>query len=61
MSLSTFIGGGVYGGHIGTNMNATWDMLLQTHIQTLEFNMYGIPLVGFPVCGFKGMFELLFE
>ena len=54
MSLSTFIGSGTFGGHLITNMNATWDALLQSHIQTLEFNMYGMPLVGSPVCGFKG-------
>ena len=54
MSSSTFIGSGYYGGHIGGSMNATWDMLRQTIVQTLEFNMYGIPLTGFPVCGFKG-------
>ncbi|CAG2107555.1 unnamed protein product [Medioppia subpectinata] len=54
MSLSTFMGSGRYGGHIGTNMNATWPMMAQTIFQTLEFNLYGIPLTGFPVCGFKG-------
>lgn len=54
MSLSTFTGSGHFGGHMGGFMNASWDMLRQTIIQTLEFNMYGIPLTGFPVCGFTG-------
>ncbi|XP_054169313.1 sucrase-isomaltase, intestinal-like [Oppia nitens] len=54
MSLSTFIGSGRLGAHIGTNMKASWDMLVQSNIQTLEFSLYGIPLTGFPVCGFKG-------
>jgi len=52
--LSTFIGSGYFGGHMGGSMNASWDMLRQTVTQTLEFNMYGIPLTGFPVCGFTG-------
>jgi alpha-glucosidase (family GH31 glycosyl hydrolase) len=54
MSLSTFTGIGTFAGHMGISMNASWDMLRETIIQTLEFNMYGIPLTGFPVCGFIG-------
>lgn len=53
ISLSTFIGSGKYAGHWGGHIPATWEMLKQTLIQTLQFNLYGIPLVGFPVCGFK--------
>ena len=54
-SLSTFIGSGKYAGHWGGHIPATWEMLKQTLIQTLQFSLYGIPLVGFPVCGFKGI------
>ena len=53
ISLSTFIGSGKYAGHWGGHIPATWEMLKQTLIQTLQFSLYGIPLVGFPVCGFK--------
>ncbi|CAG2169700.1 unnamed protein product, partial [Oppiella nova] len=59
MSLSTFTGSGQFGGHIGTNMVSSWPMLVQTIYQTLEFNLYGIPLAGFPVCGFKDLSDTI--
>ncbi|CAG2174666.1 unnamed protein product [Oppiella nova] len=50
---------GQFGGHIGTNMVSSWPMLVQTIYQTLEFNLYGIPLAGFPVCGFKDLSDTI--
>lgn len=54
MSLSTFIGSGRYGGHIATPINGTWDMLRFTLKQTLDFSLFGVPLTGIPVGGFRG-------
>jgi len=54
MSRSTFPGSGVSAGHwLGEN-NATWEDMKASIAGVLNFNMYGIPLVGADVCGYHG-------
>src|SRR5699024_2568401 len=54
MSLATFIGSGRYGGHVGAPINSNWTSLRLSLKQTLDFSLFGIPLSGFPVGGFRG-------
>ncbi|KAH7640942.1 alpha-glucosidase-like protein [Dermatophagoides farinae] len=54
MSLATFLGSGRYGGHIATPINGTWEMLQFSMKQMLDFSLFGIPMSGFPVGGYKG-------
>lgn len=57
MSLSTFIGSGQFGGHLGTTLPAGWSQLRSTVKQTLDMSIFGIPLVGFPVGGYQKLDE----
>ncbi|KAI2805589.1 hypothetical protein BLOT_004587 [Blomia tropicalis] len=54
MSLSTFVGSGRYGGHIGSPINSNWTSLRLTLKQSLDFSIFGIPLNGYPVGGYRG-------
>nr|XP_027205493.1 lysosomal alpha-glucosidase-like [Dermatophagoides pteronyssinus] len=54
MSLSTFLGNGRFGGHLSIPINGTWEMLQFTMKQMLDFSLFGIPMTGFPVGGYKG-------
>jgi alpha-glucosidase (family GH31 glycosyl hydrolase) len=49
---STFVGSGQWGAHwLGDNA-AQWSLLKQSLIGIVEFNWFGIPMVGADICGF---------
>jgi alpha-glucosidase (family GH31 glycosyl hydrolase) len=49
---STFVGSGQWGAHwLGDNA-ATWLQMKQSLIGIVEFNWFGIPMVGADICGF---------
>lgn len=49
---STFVGSGQWAGHwLGDNA-AIWVEMKQSLIGLVEFNWFGIPLVGADICGF---------
>ena len=49
---STFVGSGQWAAHwLGDNA-ARWYLLKESLIGIVEFNWFGIPLVGADICGF---------
>lgn len=54
ISRSTFPGQGHYGGHWTGDVVSDWTNLRRSVASILNYNMYGIPLVGADICGFVG-------
>ena len=54
ISRSTFPGQGHYGGHWSGDVVSDWTNLRRSITSILNYNMYGIPLVGADICGFNG-------
>ena len=54
LSRSTFAGSGKYMQHWIGGDQGSWMDLRYTIAQVMNFNMFGIPLTGSNVCGFKG-------
>ena len=54
ISRSTFPGQGHYGGHWTGDVLSDWTNLRRSIAGILNYNIYGIPLVGADICGFNG-------
>lgn len=54
ISRSTFAGTGVHSGHWLGDNNAQWIDTYYSVPGILNFNLFGIPLVGADICGFNG-------
>ncbi len=52
ISRSTYAGHGSFGGHWLGDNNSTFEMLKYSIAGVLNFQMFGIPLVGADICGF---------
>jgi hypothetical protein len=51
---STFSGAGQYAGHWGGDNYATWESMLFSIPQALDFSLFGMPMFGADTCGFSG-------
>ncbi|PSN56866.1 Lysosomal alpha-glucosidase [Blattella germanica] len=54
ISRSTFAGHGQLGGHWSGDIFSTWYDMKKTIPQLLNFNIFGVPLMGADICGFNG-------
>ncbi|KAA0194430.1 hypothetical protein HAZT_HAZT010587, partial [Hyalella azteca] len=54
LSRSTFPGSGSYAIHWLGDNTADWTHMAMSIIGMIEFNMFGIPMVGADICGFFG-------
>ncbi|XP_064599991.1 lysosomal alpha-glucosidase-like isoform X2 [Liolophura sinensis] len=54
ISRSTFPGQGHYGGHWNGDNNSTFYDMYKSISAVLNMNLFGIPMVGSDICGFRG-------
>jgi len=54
LSRSTFAGSGAFVQHWLGNNHRTWDDMKNSISGIMNFNMFGIPMVGPDVCGYYG-------
>ncbi|XP_029347280.1 lysosomal alpha-glucosidase [Acyrthosiphon pisum] len=52
ISRSSYPGFGHYAGHWTGDINSSWDDMKQSITDIINFNLFGIPLVGADICGF---------
>jgi len=53
ISRSSYPGHGFYGGHWTGDINSQWHDMRRSISDILNFNMFGIPMVGADICGFN--------
>ncbi|XP_035210740.1 lysosomal alpha-glucosidase-like isoform X2 [Stegodyphus dumicola] len=54
ISRASFAGQGVYSGHWSGDIFSTWEDMRYTIPSLLNFNLYGMPMIGSDICGFNG-------
>ncbi|XP_055950266.1 lysosomal alpha-glucosidase-like [Argiope bruennichi] len=53
ISRATFLGQGAHSGHWSGDISSTWEDMRYSIPSILNFNLYGVPMVGSDICGFN--------